>query len=132
MMDTSAYVALIEQQQDAVACSASLDSRRFPRYVTSTIIAESHRRVLFKHGRQAADRFLGAVYAGGAATIVRPDANDEREAMRFIDKYSDLNLTLCDALTFSVMLRLGIKRAFTYDRRDFWAVGIIVVPPLDI
>jgi predicted nucleic acid-binding protein len=99
--------------------------------VTSLVIAETHRRLLFDHGYEAADRFLTAVY-GAEATIVRPTEVDEHEAVRLLRKYSDLGLTLCDALTVAVMSRLGIVRVFTYDRAHFLPVGLITVPPLDI
>jgi predicted nucleic acid-binding protein len=130
-MDTSAYVGFVERRSDALACSTSLWSRRFPRYVTSPIIAETHRRLLFKHGYQAAARFLTAVY-GSDTTIVRPTEVDEDEAVRLVRKYSDLRLTLCDALTMAVMSRLRISRVFTYDHRHFLPVGLVPVPPLDI
>lgn len=130
-MDTSAYVAFVERRPDALAFSASLWSRRFPRYVTSAVIAETHRRLLFRHGYEAADRFLMAVYAG-EATIVRPTEDDEDEAVRLLRKYSDLRLTFCDALTMAVMIRMSVVLAFTYDHRHFWAVGFIAVPPLNI
>jgi len=130
-MDSSAYIGFVERRLDALTCSTSLRSRRFPRYVTSLVIAETHRRLLFDYGHQAADRFLAATY-GGEAIVVRPTIVDEAEAVRLFRKYSDLRLTLCDALTMAVMLRLGILRVFTYDRKHFCAVGFIVVPPLDL
>ena len=130
-MDSSAYIGFVERRLDALTCSTSLRSRRFPRYVTSLVIAETHRRLLFDHGYEAADRFLAATY-GGEAIVVRPTQVDEVQAVRLIRKYSDLRLTFCDAISMAVMLRLGILRAFTYDRAHFWAVGFITVPPLDL
>jgi predicted nucleic acid-binding protein len=131
MMDTSAYLGILEQRPDAQACAASLHTRRFPRYVTSTVIVEAHRRLLFDYGYETADRFLGCVYAG-ETIIVRPTQVDESEAVTLLRKYPDLRITLCDALTMTVMLRLGVIRAFTYDCVHFWAVGLIAVPPLDM
>lgn len=130
-MDTSAYVAFVERRPDALACSASLRSRRLPTYVTSPVIAETHRLLLFRYGYEAAARFLMATY-GGEATIERPTEDDEDKALRLLRKYSDLGLTFCDALTIAVMIRMSIARAFTYDHAHFRAVGLITVPPLDI
>ena len=128
MMDTSGYLALFERRPDALACDASLQSGHFPRYVTSAVIIEAHRRFLFDHGWQTAVGFLEDVY-NGQTIIVRPDEEDERNARRLIQKYSDQDLTLCDALTFVVMFRLGIERAFTYDNNHFWTVGFVAIPP---
>lgn len=130
-MDTSAYLGFVERRPDALACSVSLRSRRLPRYVTSPVIAETHRRLLFDYGYETADRFLMAIY-GGEATIVRPAEADEDAAVRLLRKYSGLKLTFCDALTMAVMIRMSIARAFTYDHAHFRAVGLIAVPPLDI
>jgi len=130
-MDSSAYIGFVEGHPDTLACSASLRFRRFPRFVTSPVIAETHHRLLFDYGYEAADRFLAAVF-GGEATIVRPTEVDELEAARLIRKYADLKLTFCDAISMTVMLRLGILRVFTYDRKHFCAVGFIAIPPLDL
>jgi len=131
MMDTSAYLGILEQRPDARACAASLHTRHFPQYVTSAVIVEAHRRLLFDYDYETADRFLGYAYAG-QTIIIRPTQVDESEAVSLLRKYSGLRITLCDALTMAVMFRLGVVRAFTYDRSHFWAVGLITVPPLDI
>lgn len=131
MMDASGYIALVEELQDALLCRASLQARRFPQVVTPGVVSETHRRLLFDHGRRAAWDFLVELYSS-QTTIVRPDEHDERAAMRLIDKYADVRLTFCDALTSAIMLRLGAKRVFTYDRSHFWAVGLIAIPPLDL
>jgi len=86
---------------------------------------------LFDHGYQVAERFLAVIH-GGEATVTRPTHDDEADAVQLIRQYSALRLTFCDAVGMTVMLRLGILRAFTYDRAHFWAVGFIAVPPLDL
>jgi len=132
MMDTSAFVAILgEQQSESIHCRQSIQSKNLPVYVTSDVIVESHRRLLFDHGRQLGNQFLEEVYRSDIE-VIRPREKDEQEAIQLIQKYADLDLTFCDAITFSVMLRLGIVRAFTHDRNHFWAVGFITVPPLDI
>jgi len=131
MMDTSAYLGLREDHQDVILCSYSISATRLPKYVSSTVVAETHRRLLYDHGRKAALDFLRDLYANDT-TIVRPERYDEEEAIRILRKYQDLHLTLCDALTFALMLRLGIKRAFTLDCNHFWAIGFTVIPPFDL
>lgn len=131
MMDTSGYLALREGRREAHHCQTEVQLRRVPVYVTSPVIIETHRRLLFDFGRQAALDFLAALYRS-STRIVRPNESDELRALLLLKKYSDSRLTLSDALVFSVMLRLGIKRAFTYDRRHYWTLGFTVIPPLDL
>lgn len=130
-MDTSAFIAVREGDVDAVQCDQAIRQRRLPVYVTSTVLVETHRRFLFDFGQREARRFLDQAYSG-AMNIVRPSDSDETEAIRLLDRYADLRMTFCDALSMAVMLRIGIARAFTSDRRHFSAALFIVVPPLDI
>ena len=133
LLDTSAVLELERQNREALACLHAIQFKKLPVYITSQVVTETHRRLLFDFGQNAASSFLGLVYSGSSGlNIVRPSEEDESEAIRLIRKYESLKLTLCDALSFAVMLRLGILRAFTYDRNHFWTVGFVVVPPLDI
>jgi len=130
-MDTSAFLQIRLSDPGALECQRDIGLLHLPVYVTVTVIAEAHRRVLFDFGQRQADAFVTEAYSG-SLLLVRPSEDDETEAIRLMRKYSDLQLTFCDGLSLAVMLRLGIPRAFTYDHRHFRAVGFIVVPPLDI
>ncbi len=131
MMDTSAYLGLKEDHQDVILCSHSVSATRLPKYVSSMVVAETHRRLLYDYGRKAALDFLRDLYANDT-TIVRPDRHDEDEAIRMLKQYREHRISLCDALTFALMLRLGIKRAFTLDCNHFWTIGFTVIPPFDL
>ena len=130
-MDTSAFIELRQGNQEFILCEQAIRNRRLPIYVTSTVIVETHRRFLFDFGYGAAKHFLERAYSGGF-NILRPTPGDEEQAMQLLDRYADLEMTLCDAISMAVMLRIGILRAFTYDRRHFSAALFIVVPPLDM
>ena len=130
-MDTSAFIELRRGNQEAILCDEAIRDRRLPIYVTSTVVAETHRRFLFDFGHGAARQFLDRARSG-MFQIVRPTEADEVDAIQLLDRYADLHMTLCDALSMAVMLRIGIARAFTYDRRHFSAAGFVVIPPLYI
>jgi predicted nucleic acid-binding protein len=52
-----------------------------------------------------------------SATIkVRPTPNDERRAVGILEAYSDKDFSFTDAVSFSVMERLGVSVAFSFDR----------------
>jgi predicted nucleic acid-binding protein len=79
-------------------------------------------------GDAPALRFLEDLYSS-TTHIERPDEVDEQSAIALIRKHAALNLSLCDALTAAIMLRLGIPTTFSRDRRDFAPMGFSVVPP---
>jgi predicted nucleic acid-binding protein len=63
----------------------------------------------------AADR-ARSLLASRALTVVRPDGIDEREAVELFAKYADHEVSFTDALSFVIMRRSRIRRAFTFDR----------------
>ncbi len=130
MMDTSAYLAIHEKDDDSTFCERAIADNRLPVFVTSFVVTETHRRFLFDHGQAAAFSFLHAIYGGTpAATIERPTEEDERDALAILQRHQGLAMTFCDAVTIAVMKRKGIFKAFTHDRRHFVAVGVVVMPP---
>lgn len=129
MMDTSGYLAIEEQRPDALLCVEIMRREHIPVFVGFHVIVESHRRFLHDHGREAASRFLTEAH-GDSATILRATAEHEERARSLIARYSTLSLTYCDALTQALMLDLGILRVFSYDLRDFSAVGFVTIPPI--
>ena len=130
MMDSSGFIATVsERRPDALICRELIAEQHIPVFVSLGVIIEAHRLLLFKEGTDTANLFLEEVY-GGTTQLIRPEEEDERKARELIHKYADLSLTLCDALTSAIMLRLGIVKVFTYDHRHFGAIGFITIPPL--
>jgi predicted nucleic acid-binding protein len=72
---------------------------------------------------------LGAIYDGNV-TVVEVEPEDVARAIDLIGKYVDYPLTLTDATSMAVMLRLQIGRVFSFDS-DFLVVGFVRVPPLE-
>jgi len=73
----------------------------------------------------AADR-AEAIYASQALTILRPDAADEATALGLFRKLADQKVSFTDCISFALMRRHRVKRAFTFDRHfnlagfDIW------------
>ncbi len=128
MMDTSAYLSIEEGEDDAIECDKAISLTAYPRYVTSLVVAETHRRMLHDYGSHVGNRFLDDLY-GSDTVIERPDHVDEQTAIALMRRHGALELTLCDALTAAVMIRLGIGTTFSRDRRDFEPMGFTVIPP---
>lgn len=135
-LDSSAVLEMVNNNNEALACAEAIDYKKLPVITTSVVITETHKRLLFDISQNVATSFLDRIYSGRlyscSVKIIRPALEDETSAIKLVKQYSALKLTFCDALSFTIMLRLGIIRAFSYDRRDFEAVGFIVIPPLDI
>jgi predicted nucleic acid-binding protein len=127
LIDTCVLLALANSRDNyhltASECLQTISKYHFPIYISIPTIYESHRRILFDLGQSAAQRFLNQIY-DGSLNIERTVDEDERQARFLIEKYAALKLTLTDAANMSVMLRLGIATAFSFDRH-FLQAGFI-------
>ena len=63
----------------------------------------------------AADR-AEAILAPRALTIFSPDARDEAAAIALFRKLADQEVSFTDCISFALMRRHKISRAFTFDR----------------
>ena len=127
-LDTSAFIELQLNKPDALDCKQQIDLYLLPMYTTTLIIAETHRRLLFDHGKNPAFSFLSWIYTSNV-TIIRHDIPEDCVAKNLVYQFWDLGITYCDAVSFAVMLKLGIFKAFTYDCEHFRAVGFVTYPP---
>lgn len=127
-LDTSALIELQLQNPDATNCREQIDLNLIPTYTTTLVIAETHRRLLYDHGRDLAFSFLSGIFASNTV-IIRHDKPEDTVARHLLRQYWDLNLPFCDAVSFAVMLKLGIFKSFTYDCKHFQAVGFVTCPP---
>ena len=134
LVDTGAFLALADvkdkNHKDAVECLKKIAEYRLPLFVPLPIIYESHKRFLFDLGQLAAKRFLNSIY-DGSLNIVRTIEEDERQANILLERYKDLKLTLTDASSMALMLRLGIAASFSFDRH-FLQAGFIRIPPFHL
>ena len=130
-MDTGAFVALIDdtdpQHVIAKSCIGDIKSKKYPIYVSNVTIVETHKRVLFDLGYRPAFAFLTDVYSG-RFNILRLIKEDECEAKRIIEVFSDQKFTLADAINFSLMKRKGILKAFAFDKH-YSIFGFEKIPP---
>ena len=74
----------------------------------------------------AADRARSLLHSG-ALTILRPDADDEEKAIDVFGKFADQQVSFTDCVSFVLMRRNRLERAFTFDRH-FASAGFEVMP----
>jgi uncharacterized protein len=100
-----------------------------PPVVTSNFVVAEFATLLGRHVgfREAADR-VKDLYASESIDILESTREDELEALNWMRKHSDQRIGFTDCLSFALMYRRGIRRAFTFDRhfRDagFDVVGV--------
>lgn len=70
--------------------------------------------VLTRLGRDLAARTLDGLYAS-SVRIIRPTERDETRAREIIHQQRDKDYSYADAISFAVMERIHIRRAWAYD-----------------
>jgi hypothetical protein len=134
LFDTGALEAIADPRDqyhdEAAICLAELKELAYPFYVTTLTIAETHRRVLYKPhlGILPALRFLEGIF-NDSTNIVRPTEEDERQAVEYIKRFDDQDITFTDAISMAAMKRFGLRKAFAFDWH-FTLLGFQVIPPL--
>lgn len=126
LVDTSAVYALVDptDQYHSVAKTklAALTKFRAEPLLTNFIVAECHALMIHRLGHDIARRWL----LGNVWRIEPVSASDEATAREIIGGHADKEYSYTDATSFAVMERLGIRRAFAFDRH-FQQYGFEVV-----
>jgi uncharacterized protein len=122
-VDTGGFVALLVAEDQMHGRAAELFStasrERWLLVTTNVVVIETYSVLLARarDGRRAAISFLDAVRASSAALAVEPiRADDEATAETLVRTHADKTYSLCDAISFVVMGRLGITEAIAFDR----------------
>jgi uncharacterized protein len=125
-IDTGAFVARYVERDQYHGLAKDLWGRiaveRLPCFTSNAVLAET----LTLLGRRASYPFAAAkarmLYASEALTILRTDRDDELLAVERFTKHADLHVSFVDCLSFALMEREGISRAFAFDQH-FSLVG---------
>ena len=104
-----------------------LEAARLP-LVTSNFVLEEAATLLGRWaGYAVAAKKARGWLDSPAFTILRPDADDERAALRWFTQYADQSVSFTDCLSFALMTRHGVPDAFTFDRH-FLLAGFLSQP----
>ena len=127
LWDSSAILALIDADDAdhlrSVAIASDIASRRRPSFVTNYVEVETHALLLRKLGRAVARDWL----LGAPLPVVRATPREEDDAKELLARRSDKDWSLCDAISFAVMVKRGVRTAFSFDRhfRQFGRFHIV-------
>jgi len=99
----------------------ALERERDQIVIPSATLGEVDYLLRVRLGTRALLQFLSDVDAG-AFRVEAVTPTDLRRCAALLEKYSDLDLGLCDAAVIAVAERLGTDRILTVDERDFRAI----------
>jgi len=129
IIDTGVIKALIDDRDgrhgEAQFYYEQIRSRDFEILITNTTIYECYTRIMYDLGFQKAIDFLQNT-SDWIDRIIRVTEEDDKDSIDHLLRF-DEDLSYVDALNFSVMLRLGINKAFSFDRH-FTFPGFEVIP----
>ena len=126
--DTSGLFALAVRRDQRYGAAQEMQraftTARTQLLTTNFVLAELHALMLTRVGASEANELLTAIDQS-RTLIIRADEEDEARARDIIRRYSDHGYSLTDAISFAVMDRLSLQRAFTFDDH-FTRYGLII------
>jgi predicted nucleic acid-binding protein len=130
--DASAWVASgnpkEERHQEARETRSTLVEEGTTLLTTNLVLAEVHALVSRAGGSWAGLELLDTVYSDPQYAVLHVDRALEIAATdRWLRVFRDHAFSLCDAVSFEVMRREGIREAFTLDHH-FAVAGFTMLP----
>ena len=124
-VDTGAFLARSiarDQHHDAArAAWDELPARPWRVHTSNFVLDETFTLLARWAGADfAADR-AEILLTSRVLSILRPDGDDELEAVELLRKFGDQRVSYTDAVSFALMRRYGITRAFGFDRHFVYA-----------
>ena len=119
-VDTGAFLArYLRSDQHHAESLAAWDriERNRERVSTSNMVISELATLLARRSTYSfAAETIRNLYDSDIFDILRPDREDEREALRFFERYADQEVSFTDCLSFALMRTYKIRRAFAFDR----------------
>ena len=119
-VDTGAFLARFVAR-DQHHCSATerwrwIAENRFECATSSFVLDETITLLLRRTGPDFALRQARGLYANRSLTVLRPDEADELGALEWLRRFADQQVSFTDCVSFALMKRHRLKRAFAFDR----------------
>ncbi|OGP87482.1 MAG: hypothetical protein A2156_10715 [Deltaproteobacteria bacterium RBG_16_48_10] len=130
-VDTSAWVALADKDdtnhQKAAAIYPSLLKIQKGLLTSNLIISETYVLLLNELGHHAALNFLEKIKASPRILKMYSNEDMEGDAEEILRKYDDQDFSYADAVSFVIMKRQKIRKAFCFDKH-FTTAGFESIP----
>jgi hypothetical protein len=130
-VDTSAWVALADKDdshhRDAASSYPSIFKNHKSLVTSNLIIAETYILLLKELRHRAAIEFLERIKASPRILRVYSNEGVETEAEGILAKFTDQDFSYTDAVSFVMMKRQKIRKAFCFDKH-FVTAGFTNIP----
>jgi uncharacterized protein len=126
-VDTSAFLAFYYLRDQYHTPAVQLWTALEPPAVTSNHVVDEFATALGRRvgSRFAADR-VADLYASPVIDVLQSTRADELDAILWMRKYADQDISFTDCVSFALMRRRRIRTAFTFDRH-FKLAGFEVI-----
>ena len=119
-IDTGAFLGryLPDDQHHVAALAgwARLAAERLPICPSNLVLSETITLLARRTDYRFAAERARVIHASSALRILRPTLDDERAAVDWLEKFADQKVSFTDAVSFVLMRRNRLARAFTFDR----------------
>lgn len=116
LWDSSAILALLDgddaDHERAKEVAERIAAEHRPSFITNYVEVEAHALLLRRLGRAIAREWL----LTGGLPFIRVSPQEEETARAIVARHADKNWSLCDAISFAVLERRRVRRAFSFDR----------------
>jgi predicted nucleic acid-binding protein len=130
-VDTSAWIALVDKDdshhKEAASSYPSLLKNHRNLITSNCVIAETYIIILNELGHKLAIDFLEKLKASPRILKIYSNEDIEAEAEPILVKYSDQDFSYTDAVSFVIMKRQKIRKAFSFDKH-FVIAGFVNIP----
>lgn len=130
-VDTDAWFALADKDDVHHKNASSIFSsllKASRRLITSNlVIAESYILILNELGHNAAIEFLKSINGSPRIIRIHSTSDIENEAEETLRKYTDQDFSYADAVSFAIMKKQNIMKAFSFDRH-FQTMEFLKIP----
>ena len=119
-VDTGAWIALADKDdihhKKAAGILPSLLTTCNRLITSNLVISESYVLILNELGHKASSDFLAKIKTSPRILKIYSNEEIESDAVRMLAKYVDQDFSYTDAVSFIIMKRNKIKKAFCFDK----------------
>lgn len=130
-VDTSAWIALVDKDdshhKEAASSYPSLLKNHRNLITSNFVIAETYIIILNELSHKLAIDFLEKLKASPRILKIYSNEDIEAEAEPILVKYSDQDFSYTEAVSFVIMKRQKIRKAFSFDKH-FVIAGFVNIP----
>ena len=110
-----------QYHQQAIAFWDDIRKKRESLFTSNFVLDETFTLLGRRAGYDFAAQRAANIYASKLLTILRPTQEDEIKAIEFFEKFAEHGVSFTDCISFVLMRREKIKRAFSFDNHFQWA-----------